>query len=469
MTSSLKKTFVKGTIILSLTGIISRLLGFFLRIFFSRIFGAEALGIYQLVLPIIALALALTSSGIQTALSKLVAEHSNSKREQVKYLFTALFLSLSLSVICAVLLYLFADWLSVHLLNESRTAPILRISALSIPLAAVHACVCGYFYGIKKTLVPAISQLVEQIVRILSIYSVYLFLTSQGQKATITLAALGMVFGEAASMLFSMLFFTLSQPKDYPEFSRVKIYRTFPILKELIQLSFPLCSSRICIHILQSLEATALPACLLLYGISHSEALALYGTLTGMSLPVILFPTVLTGSIAILLLPVISEANSQNNHTKVEKAIELSIHYSLIAGSFCTIAFCLTGKMIGQFLFKNELSGHYIQVLGFLCPFMYIAGTLSSIINGLGKTGTTFFISNLSMLIRLSLVYYLIPDYGMEGYLWSILISQILQTFLCIRYCKLYIKKSSVDYLGKRTIPMKSVLRQLKRSIIGRS
>lgn len=447
MSSSLKKAIVKGTIILSITGIISRMLGFFLHIFFSRIFGAEALGVYQLVLPILALALALTASGIQTALSKLIAEHSSSRHEQAKYLIAALTLSVSLSVICAVFLYLFSDWLSIHLLNEQRTAPLLRISALSIPLAAIHACVCGYFYGIKKTFVPALSQLLEQLVRIISIYIVYLFLTSHGQEATITLAALGMVFGEAASMLFSLLFLTLSQTKEYPiTFSRTKLFRTLPIFRELILLSFPLSSSRICIHILQSLEAAALPACLLLYGLSHSEALTLYGTLTGMSLPVILFPTVITGSIAVLLLPVISEANSQKDYSKVERSIHLSIRYSLIAGSLCTIMFCLTGKTIGLYLFKNELSGHYIQVLGFLCPFMYIAGTLSSIINGLGKTGTTFFISNLSMLIRLALVYYLIPDYGMEGYLWSILISQIIQTVLCIRYCKFYIKGLQMEH-----------------------
>lgn len=450
----IKKPLVKGTILLSVTGVISRFLGFFLRIFFSRIFGAESMGLYQLVLPILALVFAFTSSGIQTALSKLIAEHSTSKREQQKYLFTAIFLSTFLSILCGLFLYVFADWISLHLLNEVRTAPLLRISALSIPLASIHACVCGYFYGIKKAFVPAFSQLLEQVVRILSIYSVYLFLTSKGLETSINLAALGLVFGEASSMLFSILFYTLSQVKqdDASHFTvpnkahflpvvKVKAIRAIPRLKELINLSFPLCSTRICIHLLQSLEATALPACLLLYGVSHAKALELYGTLTGMSLPVILFPTVVTGSIAVLLLPVISEASSQGNFKKVEKAIRFSIRYSLLAGSLCTLLFCLSGKMIGLTLFKSELCGHYIQVLGFLCPFMYIAGTLSSIINGLGKTGTTFFISNVSMLVRIALVYYLIPDYGMEGYLWSILISQILQTILCMRYCKIYTKK----------------------------
>ena len=445
----LNSPLVKGTFFLSMAGILSRLVGFFFRIFFSRNFGSEAMGIYQMIVPILALSYALTASGLQTAISKLVAEHSDNNPEQHKYLYVGICISMLLSALTCGYLYFGADYLSIHLLSEPQTASLLRIAALSVPLAAVHGCVCGYFYGVKKAFIPAISQLLEQIVRVGSICFLFYVIKASNREPSINLIALGLTFGEAASMLFSLLFFCLS-----PSVRNVRMYPGKKSIAQglkrgnaLLRLSIPLCSTRITIHFLQSIEASALPACLVLYGYTHSESLSLYGTLTGMSLPVVLLPTVLTGSISVLLLPLISEAKSTGNIQKVKKSIELSIRYSLYAGSVCTLLFCITGKGIGIFLFHNELCGHYIQVLGFLCPFMYIAGTLNSIMNGLGKTVTTFFISNLSMLVRLALVYFLIPVYGMEGYLWSILASQILQTLLCVIYCK----QMTIRKVGRRS------------------
>lgn len=442
---------VKGTFFLSLAGILSRIIGFLFRIFFSRNFGAEAMGIYQMILPILALSYAFTSSGLQTAISKLVAEHTDNASEQHKQLYTGICLSLFLSALACGYLYFRADYLSIHLLNEPQTASLLRIGALSIPLAAIHGCVCGYFYGIKKAFVPAISQLLEQLVRVGSICFLFYIIKGNNREPSINLIALGLTFGEAASMLFSLLFFCLSPSVRHvrmsPDIQSIK--PGFKRGRALLGLAIPLCSTRIAIHFLQSIEASALPACLVLYGYTHSESLSLYGILTGMSLPVVLLPTVLTGSIAVMLLPIISEAKSTGNLQKVKTSIELSIRYSLYAGSVCTLLFCILGKSVGSILFHNELSGHYIQVLGFLCPFMYIAGTLTSIMNGLGKTVTTFFISNLSMLVRLAMVYFFVPVYGMEGYLWTILASQILQTLLCVIYCKQVVIRR-VDHRSNR-------------------
>lgn len=451
----LKSPLVKGTFFLSFAGILSRMIGFLFRIFFSRNFGSEAMGIYQMILPILALSYAFTSSGLQTAISKLVAEHADNRTEQHKLLYTGICISMLLSALACGYLYLRADYLSIHLLNEPQTAALLRIGALSIPLAAIHGCVCGYFYGVKKAFVPAISQLLEQLIRVGSICFLFYVIKANNREPSINLIALGLTFGEAASMLFSLLFFCLSPSVRSVRMSpsRASLKPGFKRSKALLGLSIPLCSTRITIHFLQSIEASALPACLVLYGYTHSESLSLYGILTGMSLPVVLLPTVLTGSIAVLLLPLVSEAKSSGNMQKVKTAIELSIRYSLYAGSVCTLLFCILGKSMGSMLFHNELSGHYIQVLGFLCPFMYIAGTLTSIMNGLGKTVTTFFISNLSMLVRLAMVYFFIPVYGMEGYMWTILASQIMQTILCVVYCKQVVIRKDGHTSNRKSSP----------------
>ena len=87
--------------------------------------------------------------------------------------------------------------------------------------------------------------------------------------------------------------------------------------------------------------------------------------------------------------------------------------------------------MAGRILFHSELAGDFIITLSFICPFLYLASTLGSILNGLGKTTLTFLYSVLSLLLRLVFVFFAIPVYGIKGYLWGMLASQILQTVLC--------------------------------------
>ena len=103
----------------------------------------------------------------------------------------------------------------------------------------------------------------------------------------------------------------------------------------------------------------------------------------------------------------------------------------LLLGFGCTALFLLLGRPAGRLLFHSELAGSFILTLSFICPFMYIASTLGSILNGLGKTAQTFLYSVVSLLLRLLFVFIAIPHYGIKGYLWGMLASQMLQTLLC--------------------------------------
>ena len=156
----LKKTnpLITGTLILTVTGFASRFIGFFYRIFLSRTFGAEGMGIYQLTAPVLALSFSLTVAGIQTAISKYVAGEASTKdyRTSTLHLFTGFIIAMTLSVLCAAGIYFFAGPIAEYLLLEPRTAPLLRIIALSIPMATVHSCINGYFYGIGQTTVHAL-------------------------------------------------------------------------------------------------------------------------------------------------------------------------------------------------------------------------------------------------------------------------------------------------------------------------
>ena len=432
---------VTGTAILTLTGLVSRFIGFFYRIFLSNVFGAEGMGIYQLISPVLALSFSLTVSGIQTAISKYVAGETatHDYKASFRTLWAGFLLAMALSVACTFYIYVGADHIARVFLMEERTAPLLRIIALSIPMATVHSCINGYFYGIRKTAVPAFSQLSEQVCRVGSVYLIYFICQKHGLTPTISFAVVGLVIGESASMIVSVVAILARAHQVFPARAHISVQRPFSsvitvyrrITGQLLQLAVPLSANRLVLNLLQSVEAIYIPNRLMTYGMSNADALSVYGVLSGMSLPLILFPSAITNSISVLLLPIVAEADLNGNHTAVRRAIFTSSRCCLLLGFGCTAMFLLFGRLAVRLLLHSELAGSFILTLSFICPFMYIASTLNSILNGLGKTIRTFLFSVVSLLLRLLFVFFAIPVYGIKGYLWGILASQMLQTALC--------------------------------------
>lgn len=440
-------SLITGTIILTITGFASRFIGFFYRIFLSRVFGAEGMGLYQLTSPVLALTFSVTVSGMQTAISKYVASETSTRdyRSSFRTLLTGFSISMLLSAVCTAYIYIFSDTIAEQLLFEPRTAPLLRIISLSIPMATVHSCINGYFYGIRKTAVPSLTQLAEQIVRVGSVYFIYAIYRANGYSPTISFAVVGLVIGEGASMLISLIaiyfrFYSLSASRRLVSQIKMPVSSFRQNAGRLLSLSVPLSLNRTLINFLQSIEAIYIPQCLLRYGYDNAKALSVYGVLTGMALPLILFPSAITNSISVLLLPIVSEADSTGNQETIRKAVRKSIQYCLLLGFLCTAFFLCFGRLAGMLLYHNALAGSFILTLSFICPFLYIASTLNSILNGLGKTAQTFAFSMLSLLFRLLFVFYAIPIFGIQGYLWGLLASQLLQTMLCILAVRKYIK-----------------------------
>lgn len=433
-----------GTFILTATGFASRFIGFFYRIFLSRVFGSEGMGVYQLISPVLALSFSLTVAGIQTAISKYVAGETATKdyRYSFSHLFTGFVIAMTLSVLCTVGIYGFSEEIAVHLLMEAQTAPLLRIISLSIPMATVHSCINGYFYGIRKTAVPSACQLIEQLVRVGSVYLIYYFCQKEGFQPTISFAVLGLVIGEAASMIVSLIavkaHFTHILPVGYGPLLPYCLQNFGKSFRSLMTLALPLSLNRVILNFLQSVESVFIPPMLLRYGYDKGSALSAYGILTGMALPLILFPGAITNSVCVLLLPLVSEAEAGGKLASIKKAVNKSIRYGFRLGIFFTAIFFVSGKWLGNLLYQNELAGGFIMVLSFLCPLMYIASTLNSILNGLGKTTLTFFFSMGSLLVRLLFVFLAIPRFGMNGYLWGLLFSQLMQTLLCLLAVRKY-------------------------------
>ena len=430
MKAKQRHPLIVGTFILTATGIVSRLIGFLYRIYLSRQFGEENMGIYQLLSPVLSLSFSLTAAGYQTAISKLVAEQAATQKSPSRRpLVAGLCVSLPLSLACNALLFFFADAIAATLLQEPRTASMLRILSFSIPLSAVHSCINGYFYGIKKAGIPAGSQLLEQIVRVGCVYIVSSRILAMGLTPSVSVAVLGLTVGELASMLLTIAAVWPTKLPGKPFFksgiSAGQKNGNAALFGKLMAMALPLTANRIVLNLLQSVEAVSIPARLRLYGYDTATSLSVYGVFTGMAMPFIYFPNALTSSVAVLLLPVISENYALGNMEAVRSATVRTVKYCGLMGFGCLGIFVLFGNWAGTTLFGSPLAGYFITTLGFICPFLYLDTTLSSILQGLGLAGHTFAMNVICLLIRLAFIFLAVPRFGVRGFLWGLLVSQL--------------------------------------------
>lgn len=455
-----KHPLIMGTAILTVTGLISRIIGFFYRIYLSRLFGEEGMGIYQLVNPVLSLSFSLTAAGFQTAISKLVAQNVvKNGQSRIKPMLAGLSITIPLSLLCTFVLYQFSDFGAQKLLGDIRTAPMIRILSFSVPFAAIHACINGYFYGRKKASVPAGTQLIEQLTRVFCVYVIVAKYTAEGRSPSINVAAFGLAVGELVSMtaaVIAMYIFYSSELKElnHPElhsaslpekysYGRRVLKKNTSVYAELMSMALPLTANRIVLNLLQSIESVSIPQSLKLYGYDSATALSVYGVLTGMAMPFIFFPNAITSSISVLLLPMVSENQAYGDMEAIKKAAFRTVKYCFILGFLFMSIFALFGDFAGIVVFDSPLAGYFIRTLGFLCPFLYLDSTLSSILQGLGMASRIFLMNLVSLIIRMGFVFLAVPVFGIKGYLWGMLASQIILCLMLLVCLTRYLQKNA--------------------------
>ncbi|MCI8389860.1 MAG: polysaccharide biosynthesis protein [Roseburia sp.] len=427
MTKTIKNSFITGTLLLTFAGVLTRLIGFFYRIFLSRTIGAEGLGIYQLLSPVMALGFAVTAAGIQTAISRFVSTEIGKKNPEGarRYFYCGLIVSLLLSALTGFIIWKYADFIASAWLGDIRCAPLLSVLSLSFVPACIHACINGYYYGTKKTGVPALCQLTEQLVRVGSVYLLYCIHMREQTPVPLSVTMWGIVLGEVASTLVSVSFAKIPRgTKRVPSIPAC--------LHGLAVMAVPLTANRVVLNLFSGYETVMIPNRLKLFGYTSAEALGVYGILTGMAMSIIMFPSVVTNSVSVLLLPTISEAKAAGDDRLIRRTVTKTIRACLFLGFLCTAGFLFTGKYLGNLLFGNALAGTFIVTLGWICPFLYLSSTLSSVLHGLGYPGLTFCFNLAACGIRILFVLFAIPAYGIKGYLWGILLSHIATAFLTI-------------------------------------
>lgn len=432
-----KSNAVKGTFILMAAGLLTRFLGFYYRIFLSSRIGAEGMGLYQMIFPLFGLCMALSVSGIQVAISRFVSTAASSKSRSLSALFAGSCISIALSVVSALVLVLFGDVIAVHYLHEPRCGLLLKVLALSVPMGALHSCINAYFLGKHDAVIPGAGQLTEQIIRVISVFIIFDVYIEKNPSPDIVslalIAVVGHIFGEMASLLLALIALITKNKRN--DFFKLQ---AGTLIKPVATMAYPLTMTRVAMSIIHSLEASAIPFFLQKYGLNNSEALSIYGILTAMAMPFIMFPMTFTNSAAQMLLPTIAAAQAAHNKERIHSITMKTLSVSIALGLLCTAFFILTGDFLGMVVFSNTTAGNFITILGWLCPFIFTSGTIGSILNGLGLTKATFCHNMISSCVCLCFIIFAIPIYGIKGYLWGILAGElvcaVLHTVKVLRY-----------------------------------
>lgn len=423
----MKENIIKGTLILTITSIIIRSIGFVFRIYLANTIGAEGIGLYQLIMAFYMLSITFATSGIGIAVTRIVAEEiaKNKRQNAKKALRMSIVLSLITSGIGALILFFGAEYISINILKDARAILPLQCLAPSLPFLAFSACYRGYFHGVRNIAKPSSAQVLEQIVRILvTIWLLKLIKVGNVVQAC-SVAMIGMTAGEVISYVYIWILYRVDS-----FLKRTKANNTDKLLPYMLSISIPVAGSSYLHSILRLVENTLIPIKLIASGMTVSSAMSIYGIIKGMVLPILFFPTSFLSSLATILMPSLSSDNVNNNDKHMTYTLSKVLHFTSISGILVVSFFILFPYELGNALYKDIQVGYLIQILSFLCPFMYLNMVIGSLLNTLGEQANNFKIHIIESAIKILMIFFLVPIYGFKAYLLALFITTVLNTIL---------------------------------------
>lgn len=427
-----KKTFITGAIILMAAGFISRIIGFVYRIYLSNLIGAEGMGLYQLIVPVYTLIILTLTSGVSIAVSKMIAEEAakghyiNIRRISKIGLILVLMISAALSLF----LYVNIEFIVNNILNDRRTYFSVLIMIPCIPFIAAVSAYKGYFYGIQEVTPTAVSQIIEQLVKI----GIVMVLASQFLKAGLeyacALATVSMAFGEMSNLIVLAVYYRYKKYSHITPRSREGLIRKRQLFKSIFTSAVPISVNRFIISVMAAVEVILIPQRLLAGGLNYIQCMEEYGKLMGMAMPLILFPALVTTSLSTTLVPAISESISLRNFSRVNYRISKSIQITMVIGFIFMALFACYPDKISEVIYPRQNVGSTLFILSFTCIFVYLQQILTGIMNGLGKQGLLLANSIVGSVMRILCVYFLIPIYGIPAYIVGMVVSSLIVCIL---------------------------------------
>lgn len=406
-----------------------RSIGMFFNVYISNKIGTEAIGIYQLIMSVYMFAITLANSGIHLATTRIVSEQQAFGMEAgiKKAMKKCLTYSLIMGSLACFLLFSLSSFITTYYLHSKISSMPLRILAFSLPFLALSSCMNGYFSALSKVKKTVASQVLEDFLKITFISFLLNFFMPSG----IEYACISLVLGSTISEFLSFLFLSFLFLKDKRKLNSFG-YKDTNYTKQILKIALPISFTSYIRSGLSTLKQVLIPIQLEKFGLSCKTALSSYGIINGMVMPLILFPCSFISSFSSLLIPEFSYINAKKDMLKINSALNKIFKFCfifsfLIMGIFWNFAYDLN-----KIIFPNIDISFYIKLLCPLIVLMYIDNVVDSILKGLDKQVSVMGINIIDLISSICLIYFLLPFYGVKGYIIVLFTSEIINGILSL-------------------------------------
>lgn len=423
----MKFRFLKNAAILTVTGFLLRALGMLFRIYISSRIGEEGMGVYQLITSAYFLFITVAQSGLSVTVTRLCAERfahadragaGNVLRSGVRVAavtgFGAMGLMLALS-----------SFISKYCIGDLRALLSLRVLAFSLPFIAVCGMFSAYFIADKNVMNGCTAQIIEQLSRLAAAAAAIAFFADRGMDIMLAAVVAANTVSEALSCLYLALRYMFS--KKPVEVRRQSYAGT------IARGAVPVALSRYLSSALHTAENMLVPSAMTVYTHSRSAALADFGALKGMAMPLLFFPFSLLSALSTLLLPEITEAHARGDIKKSSQIINRTCSITLVSSIMAAGVFFVFADSLGMLIYKSERVCYIIKILSVIVPFMYLDSICDGLLKGLGKQKQVLYNNCIDSGTRIIAVMILVPAFGLNGFLAVMVISNVMVSLLNLR------------------------------------
>jgi stage V sporulation protein B len=382
-----KQSFLGGAMILALAGFFSKALGAAYRIPLYPLLGREGMGLFQMAYPAYGLVLVLSTTGINVAVSKVVAERVAVGDEAGAWRAFRLSLGLlaALGLIFSIALTLAAGPLATLVARDARARLSIVCVAPAIFFVSVMAAYRGLFQGLQRMTPTALSQVIEQLVRVATMLSLAALLRPRG----VEYASAGATFGAVTGAIAGLGYLGFVYWRDLPALRRsYRRYagsdRPLQTVSRIVTLAVPVSMASGVLGIMQFLDLALVPARLRVAGLVGEQVTALYGQLSGGALPLVNMPTVLTAALQISLVPAISEALVGKAWHRVRERARTALRVTFLLMVPAVVGLHTLSREIPELLFGDPGVGIPLAAMSAGTLFLALQQASSGILQGLG-------------------------------------------------------------------------------------
>ena len=425
----MKNKFIKSTVILIIGGFITKILGMVIKIVLTRTIKTDGIGLYMMILPTFNLFITLCNLGMPTAITKLVSEH---KRKSKKIVLSIIPIIIIYNILLIILIFIISPFLSNNLLHNSNTYYPLIATSITLPFITISSIIKGYFFGKERVFPNTISNIVEQLARLI----LTIFLVSKMMKYGLVIAVTSVVLINVISEFSSIVVLLLFLPKEKIDKEDFKVDNS--ILREMLGISLPTTMARLIGSITYFLEPIILTNILKYVGYTSEYITLEYGVINGYVYPLLLLPSFFTLAISSAILPVVSNSYSNRNYSYTKLKIKQALFFSLLIGVPVTISFIFIPDVLLKLVYNTTCGSQYIPIIAPFFIMHYIQAPLTSSLSGMGYAKEAMRGTLYGSIIKvISLIFLSLLRIG----LWSLVISSILNIAIVTIHHIYYVRK----------------------------